>query len=68
MFQYIFKKIQVHRLTGLFIPFGLARFQVLPTDWDPGKTFANVKRAKRQKKALRSMVYFEESLVIFSFF
>ena len=56
-----------HLLTGLLIPFGLGRFQELPIDSDPGKTFANVKRAKMQKKALRSIAYFEESLVVFSF-
>lgn len=56
-----------HLLTGLLLSIGLGRFQVLPIDSDPGKTFANIKRAKMQKKALRSMAYFEESLVIFSF-
>ena len=49
-------------------PFGLGRFQELPTDSVPGKTLANVKRTKMQKRALRSIVHFEESLVIFYFF
>ena len=58
------KRNKTISLTRVLVSDGPQSFHELLIDSDTGKTSANVKRIKTQKKGLRSMVYFEQSLVI----